>query len=244
MMTTMMRQPSVLSKWRERLWNSRNFSTNNSKLKLNQFGEEELNLISDRLKSLPRRAYSQEGYPKRAAVLVPLTIIQEKPYIMFNLRSSLLSTHKGEVSFPGGKKDEGDKDIIACALRETEEELGINSRDIRVLGKFHDYISLGGIAVTAVIAFLPPSLLPSINPNPKEIDSVFYASLDELVDPSHFEFRPTPKRGILPFFNVKNHPQIWGLTGYILHNLLHEIFKLDIPPIPKGTVEVPPPAKL
>ncbi|PRP73381.1 hypothetical protein PROFUN_09611 [Planoprotostelium fungivorum] len=177
-------------------------------------------------------------HPRKASVLVPLTLVDSKPSLLFTVRAENLSSHKGEVSFPGGIQDPTDRDAIHCALRETEEELGLKPEHIEVLGQFNDYPSLHNIAVSTVIGFISPDHLHLIQHNPGEIQSVFTVDLDTLCHRETLRFRidPAGKRGALPYFVVDGHPDIWGLTGYITHHFLKSILKLDLAAIPKATL--------
>lgn len=77
-----------------------------------------------------------------AAVLVPLFAKDGEPHVLLTKRSELVEHHKGEISFPGGKLDPEDPDLCFCALRETEEEVGIDPRDVRIVGELDDFYTV------------------------------------------------------------------------------------------------------
>eukprot|EP01119_Soliformovum_irregulare_P018245 TRINITY_DN5554_c0_g1_i4.p1 TRINITY_DN5554_c0_g1~~TRINITY_DN5554_c0_g1_i4.p1 ORF type:complete len:131 (+),score=4.79 TRINITY_DN5554_c0_g1_i4:64-456(+) len=108
-----------------------------------------LDLIEASLKSRPRATLRSEH--KKAGVLLPLCHPRSNPVpsILFTLRSSKVGSHRGQVSFPGGKKDDNDDIMVACAIRETEEEIGFPRGQIRVLGLFDECMSVNNLAGNA-----------------------------------------------------------------------------------------------
>ncbi|XP_046844243.1 nudix hydrolase 11-like [Xenia sp. Carnegie-2017] len=115
--------------------------------------------------------YSSSDYKnceslKEAAVLVPITIKNRVPYVLCTVRSYNLSSYPGQVSFPGGKRDKQDVDITASALRETLEEIGLSSKNLRIIGKMLPYVTQTGYLVTPVVAEVLnyESFTPDLNP--------------------------------------------------------------------------------
>ncbi|XP_058518718.1 mitochondrial coenzyme A diphosphatase NUDT8 isoform X2 [Ochotona princeps] len=156
--------------------------------------------------------------PAAAAVLVPLCSVRGVPALLYTLRSSRLTgRHRGDVSFPGGKCDPADKDVVHTALRETREELGLAVPPEHVWGVLqpvHDRKA----TVVPVLAGVGPLDLQSLTPSPDEVDEVFALPLAHLLQTqnqgyTHFcqggHFRYT-----LPVFLHGPH-RVWGLTAII-----------------------------
>jgi nudix motif 8 len=112
--------------------------------------------------------------PKKAAVLLPLCIINEQASILFTVRSRNLRNHQGEVSFPGGFHEQSDKDIITTALRETNEEIMIEPDTINVLGLLNPTTNKTlSTEVTPVVGFLNELNPENFKWNPDEVEDVF-----------------------------------------------------------------------
>jgi nudix motif 8 len=179
-----------------------------------------------RLSALARRRIDDDL--PRAAVLVPLCHADGRAGVLFTKRSERVGTHKGQVSFPGGRMDPDDADEVACALRELAEEVGLSSSSVRVLGTFHDVRSITGMKVTPVVAFVGElGDLSTLRLNPHEIDFAFALTLPELVGKR--ESMELGARGRYAVFTA-GPEKVWGLTAYILDELLREVFDLDLPP--------------
>lgn len=89
--------------------------------------------------------------PKKAAVLIPLCVVDDKVALLYTLRAANLKTHRGQVSFPGGMQDVKDKSLISTALRETKEELGIPEKEIFVWGSGNMIVSRSDMCVLPVV---------------------------------------------------------------------------------------------
>ncbi|CAN0073430.1 unnamed protein product [Ectocarpus sp. 8 AP-2014] len=158
---------------------------------------------------------------RRAAVLVPLCNRDGVASLLFTVRSGKVSTHKGQVSFPGGHLEPGE-DAVEAALRETREEIGDSLGRIDVLGTCQTLPAITGTPVTPVVAFVRRDvgpLLPKLVLSPDEVESVFTLSLSELLDPSLRTMDNLCGRGQLPAFTAG--PQrVWGLTAAITDGVL------------------------
>lgn len=155
-----------------------------------------------------------------AAVLLPLCVVDNKLSVLFTLRSSNLSSHKGEVSFPGGRRDPGETPL-QTALRETEEEIHVPSTNIEVIGPFMTTASLIGDEVVCIIGDLGEIDLSAMSWSKDEVECIFVMSLEQLRETTTTEdYRDTgikiPSWAVDPS-KVKgiNNVKIVGLTGYV-----------------------------
>ena len=189
-----------------------------------RLSDEERARIAARLRAMEPRRLSVDA--PRAAVLVPFCRRDGRDAVLFTKRTETVGTHKGQVSFPGGRMDPDDVDETACALRELHEELGIPAQFVDVLGTFHDVMSITNVRVTPVLAWLGDLERLTLLPSPHEIDVVFALTLDEIVHPEKRELRSLGPRKA-PFFTAGPHP-VWGLTAFILDEILREVLGLQL----------------
>ncbi|XP_058489992.1 nucleoside diphosphate-linked moiety X motif 8 [Solea solea] len=163
-----------------------------------------------------------------ASILISLCSVQGQPAFLFTLRSTALGRNKGDVSFAGGKCDPSDSDVVATALRETWEELGINVAVEQVWGVLKPLRDRSRMVIAPVLANLGPLEELSFNPNPAEVEEVFTLPLSHLCNPQncgYTHFRMGDKYGYtLPVFHNRNQ-RVWGLTATALERTL----KLIVP---------------
>ena len=151
----------------------------------------------------------------------------ESPELIYTQRSSHLSTHSGEVSFPGGKADKTDSSLFGTALRESHEEISLNSDDVTELGKLNYIISRHNIEVNPFVALVDQS--QALEPN-EEIQEIFTVPLDFLLDSKNIQRERIERQGSVwqvPTWNIKNQ-KIWGLTAMITINFLNVCFDANI----------------
>lgn len=159
--------------------------------------------------------------PRNAAVLMAITD-RARPGILLTERPHSMASHAGQVSFPGGKWEQGE-DAIAAALREAEEELAVPREAVRVIGQVAPFNTGSGYRLTPVLGVIPPDL--PLRPCPREVDDWFEAPLDFVLDRRNH----VPREGLFrghkrPYFEMhwEGH-RIWGITAGILHHLSHRL---------------------
>ena len=166
---------------------------------------------------------------KKAGVLILLLHENDKEdmRILFTKRSSNLSTHSGEVSFPGGKWEEGDKDLYETALRESNEEINLDTKNLKKLGALNYLISRHKIEVHPYVGHLVKNQDFKGN---YEIDEIFTVPLEFLMEPENItynEFKKNDLKLYIPSW-VYNGNKIWGLTAMIAADFLNICFDAAI----------------
>jgi len=169
------------------------------------------------------------GRPQASVLIAILNYGEyiENPELIYTQRSNHLSTHSGEVSFPGGKADDSDASLFETALRESNEEMSLKSEDVTELGKLNYLISRHKIEVNPFVATIdrPQDLKPN-----EEIQEIFTVPLKFLLDPANIERESIERQGSVwdvPTWNLKNQ-KIWGLTAMITVNFLNVCFDASI----------------
>ena len=180
------------------------------------------------------------GAKKHYAVLCPFAEVEGKPHILFEVRAAGLR-QGGEVCFPGGRMEPGES-VVECALRETEEELGIPAEEIRMFGESNFQAGQDGLLLRAVLGEVSAAGLAAMKPSPAEVAEVFTVPLEfflttppkvyayELVPklPEDFPYetvgisREYPWRGgrvSVPIWQYENHV-IWGLTARAIWDII------------------------
>jgi 8-oxo-dGTP pyrophosphatase MutT (NUDIX family) len=159
-----------------------------------------------------------------AAVLVALYGWPHEPGLIFTERRADLRRHAGEISFPGGRQDDADADLAATALREAEEEIGLDPAVVELSGALPPVSTfVTGYRVHPFVGRVANPTELGLEPNPAEVETVLTFSLDLLRD--GYEMRRLIRRGVpihTPTYEVEGH-LIWGATARILGDLLSRV---------------------
>ena len=159
--------------------------------------------------------------PAQAAVLVPL-VQRDELMVLLTQRTQQLSTHSGQVAFPGGKQDPEDVDAAATALREAQEEVGLAPSYVEVLGNLPIYETGTSFIVTPVVALVQPQA--PLHPNPYEVADVFEVPLRFLLNPANHQRHRLQWQGLerewfsMPYDDAGTERYIWGATAGMLRN--------------------------
>lgn len=160
---------------------------------------------------------------REAAVLVAITDCADDPMLLLTRRSSRMPTHKGEVAFPGGKCDATDESRIATALREAQEEVGLDPAQVRVVGELDQIASIHGFLVTPVLAVIPHDV--SLVADPGELECLFMAPMSLFRRPPDSYFR---REGYcMPNYQFGDF-RIWGLTACVIAELMNRYWDMKI----------------
>lgn len=156
---------------------------------------------------------------RAASVLVPLVERSEGLNILLTQRAGHLSCHAGQISFPGGRLEIRDNGPLACALRETEEEIGLPRSQVRPLGQLETYITRTGFEITPFVGALEPPL--ELKPDPGEVEEIFEVPLSFVLNEQNCRTESREFRGQQRYFYVYPYGEryIWGATAGMLKNL-------------------------
>lgn len=160
-----------------------------------------------------------------AAVLMAIRDAPE-PGVVFTLRCDDLARHAGQVSFPGGRADEGDTDVVATALRESHEEIALDAGTVEPLGYLDRLETISGFCITPVVARLAPDAV--LSPQPGEVARIFEVPLDFLLDPKNLREYEIDLRGLRRkvYEYITIAPRIWGATALMLVNMMRRMGRM------------------
>ncbi|MDH6420813.1 8-oxo-dGTP pyrophosphatase MutT (NUDIX family) [Polynucleobacter sphagniphilus] len=161
------------------------------------------------------------GKVTRAAVLIPLVLQSEGLAVLLTQRTNHLRDHAGQISFPGGRMDEGDKDAIDTALRESQEEIGLSADHVEIIGCLPEYLTVSGYSVTPIIGLVKPQAEYVLDEF--EVADVFEVPLCFLMNPENHQVRVWESaQGSRRFYAMPYENRfIWGATAGMLRNLYH-----------------------
>ena len=160
---------------------------------------------------------------KPAAVLVPVMRRSDGLSILLTRRADTLRHHKGQISFPGGRRDPEDASFADCALREAEEEVALPRDRVEVIGYLDDYPTLSRYLVTPVVALVDPPETYRFDPG--EVAEVFEVPLPAVLDRARFRRGMLDRDGLrLPFLELQHEGRrIWGATAGMLWGFSHRV---------------------
>lgn len=155
---------------------------------------------------------------RQAAVLVPI-VAREEPGLLLTRRAPWLRKHAGQVAFPGGMQDASDPSLQFTALREAQEEIGLQPRDVRIVGTLPAVSSSTGFRVTPIVGIIPPDL--RWQPSVDEVDAIFEMPLQEALRLSRYASLDIHRNGLSHRVWLSWYQQyfVWGMTAGILREL-------------------------
>ena len=170
--------------------------------------------------------------PAAAAVLIPIVLRGtegQTPHVLLTQRTQHLSSHAGQIAFPGGKVDAEDPSVEHAALREAQEEVGLSPEFVQIIGTLPSYITGTAFHITPVVGLVSPEII--ITPNPHEVDDVFEVPLAFLMNPANHRHHEFERDGVsrhwysMPY--QETYPShsgllkerfIWGATAGMIRN--------------------------
>ena len=171
-------------------------------------------LVSERLETAGSVAL------RPAAVLIPLYVREKALWTLFTKRTEMVEHHKGQISFPGGGKHAADANLWETAVRETEEEIGVPRKGVRILGALPRLVTVTEFEIAPFVGAIPYPV--TFVPRPGEVESIIEVPLSYLLDPMVVEERPVKWKGkdvMTLVYHYRGHA-IWGATARILADLL------------------------
>jgi 8-oxo-dGTP pyrophosphatase MutT (NUDIX family) len=171
---------------------------------------------------VPAPLLPSAGPPERSsAVLAAIYDHLGEPHVLLTRRSWTLRAHRGEVSFPGGRSEPHDADLIATALRETSEEVGIDPTTVEIVGQLDPLVTVSSRSFIAPYVGILPGL-PAVRPDPREVEEVRHVALSELLSDGVYREEIWRREGFerpLYFFELHG-DTVWGATASMLRQLL------------------------
>ena len=160
---------------------------------------------------------------KPAAVLVAV-VDRPEPGVILTMRTAELPNHAGQIAFPGGKIDQGDQGPLAAALREAQEEVGLDPRLVEPLGYLDLYLTFSGFRILPVVARVAPGYKLTLNAS--EVADAFEVPLDFLMGPENHQRHSRDWEGIQRHYYAMPYQEryIWGVTAGILRNLYERVY--------------------
>lgn len=160
---------------------------------------------------------------RAAAVLAPIVKRPDGWTLMFTERAADLASHAGQISFPGGRVEDGES-LVDAALREAEEEIALARRYVEPIGGFDAYETGTGFRIAPIVAFVQPGF--TLNPDPREVASVFEVPFDFFMDEANHERREGEWRGRTGAYYAMPYGDhfIWGATAAMIRALYERLY--------------------
>ena len=161
------------------------------------------------------------GKVTKAAVLIPLLLKEDSLWVLLTQRTNHLRDHAGQISFPGGRMDPEDQSPNDTALRESEEEIGLDRHRVEIIGHLPEYLTVSGYSVTPVVGLVQAQAEYVLDEF--EVADVFEVPLSFLLDPANHQVRLwQSEQGGRRFYSMPYENRfIWGATAGMLRNLYH-----------------------
>jgi 8-oxo-dGTP pyrophosphatase MutT (NUDIX family) len=189
----------------------------------NMLRVDHLRALRKRLETMVARDLPAHRY-RRAAVLVPVFEAGGVPSLLLTKRTEAVEHHKGQIAFPGGGEEPGDADLLATALRESYEELGLPPSSVEVWGRLHEIETVvSGFAITPFVGYIPPPV--DLRPNPNEIQEIVTVPLATFLDPANLRVERVVRGDQawdLLHYDCGPHV-VWGATARIIYDLVQVI---------------------
>ena len=172
-----------------------------------------LSLIKTKLKNeFPLTQSENQPYPQKAAVLVILYPKNNEAHVLMTKRALHLRSHAGEISFPGGVYEEDDDDLLATALRETNEEVGVKIETSKVIAELPTVNTRFGFGITPFVCVTSETL--EFDPEEDEVDEILEIPFTSLLASQQQDAGFSPEKDIVVYWY--NHHRIWGASAKIL----------------------------
>jgi len=156
-----------------------------------------------------------------SAVLVPLFYHEGQYYALFTQRSNNVKSHKGQICFPGGRRQPGDASLLQTALREAEEEIGLKCEDVEILGSLDDNVTLThGCVISPFVALIPYPY--PFKADRREVEQILTVPLSALMDKANFrqEYQTIDGKTVLVYCYKYGKKVAWGATARIIKQFI------------------------
>jgi 8-oxo-dGTP pyrophosphatase MutT (NUDIX family) len=168
--------------------------------------------------------------PRQSAVLAPLYVGDDGPAVVLTRRAAHLRNHRGEVSFPGGRQEDHDRDLVATALREAHEEIRLVPDTVEIVGRLDRLSTFTSQSMVHPFVGVLPGRPEGLVADPGEVEHILHVLLTDLLDPEAFHEEiwrfPDGNDRSLTFFEIVG-DTIWGATARMLRQLLNVALGLD-----------------